>query len=245
MAKLVLNRNDKDQIIEAIKRFVIKRYYGSRLGEERAKMIEEIQVVATREFFKMIPPSDLVVLKKHGCVKNSTQEDMRWACVICRNSHPEESRKYLLELDCLAQQLFYSKNEFASFKLKLPYISSSTHEVYPCKDAVNSIERIVNGDMTKNSMAGQLFEICDIMWCEVSAILPGYSDMVRRARNWESLAELAPEIEKMVNPDMIEDLRNEKEGALKKKCETRVADRYSVLFGKEVLEEDASVAKKE
>lgn len=235
MAKLVLNKGDKDKIFNAIRQFTLNHYFSSRLGEERESMIAEIQAVATREFFKEVTPDELAVLRKHGCVKNSKDNDMLTISVTCSRSYSTGVEEYALKFENFGYFPSETKKEVMSFRIRFPEIMTWGYSRLYDK-AVEAVKRIVSGDMTQNSIAGQLFEICNVMACEIDAILPRYKEIILNSRSWEYLIESAPEVEKMVNPDMIEDIMDDRARVIQKKILGGEKDKQSILFGKEVLE---------
>jgi hypothetical protein len=223
MAKLRLNKSDKDDIIQDVQKFALGKYEMSELGDERRAIIREIQAIADEVVAEAVPDQDMAILQKHNCIEN--HKDLSVSLFIRK----EQGRHPLVTTSSWGYSKFIF---FMSFNLTFPIINSTggpgTNTGAVIKNRI--LEHINAG--SEQSIASRLWNLSDKMNCEVNKIVSSYRNGLESQKTWEDAIENLKGLRIMVDPDTIEKIRQSKEPQKGIDLDPQV-----VLFGKEAEEE--------
>lgn len=226
MAKLRLNKEDKNDIMADVSTFVTKKYDESVLGEERRAITAEIQAIADGIVAELIPDNELDVLIKHGCIMNYKEFEYKLYPTKEAGCSPKIT----------SSEIYYSKfKPFSSIKIVLPLPAD-----YGRDTTCDKIKSRLHDALNRNpsTIPERLWNVTDKMECEAAKIVQSYRSALEKIRFWEDAVASLNGLEKMVKPETIKRIYDEKNV-----CPVVELDPQVILFGKEVAEEP--LAKKE
>lgn len=220
MARLNLNKSDKEDLMRDVRAYVRTKYDESSLGTERKALIDKVADLSREIRRELFPNEDVLALQRHGCLHKSdpdlTKHTLKMILV-------KDSGSAFGEIDLT---ISWHRGHFMDFTIPI---------VLPARGGQDSthmrILRCIEHAVNLPELSGALWTISDKMSCESQKIIDQYEAVLEASRTYEAALERCPEIERMVEPATVAEIRKSKEPS------PLEIDPQVVLFGKEVVSE--------